>query len=917
MLLDKLLKIAAIPFLLFMLSACGGASDAVTVNPNDPVEPEPTLLSLTAANGLNSTLDNGGFELIIPANIASSNSEITYEKTTLDDANAQLNIISDLHTLIPDPDISFSDSFTIRIKIPEDYVLGGQLFIARQLGLNSWETITNSTVSDDYVNAQVNQVGTYAIQMQRKETFADIGPTCEASATTQSVRFVHVADLHARFGYEEQYFSRIKAYYNQVANQTPHTLFTNGGDDYEKGTVAEQLSQGTATEEAIKAMQFDIRVVGNHDYAWGPEKLLSYSQDDKAIVLASNTRYEGEQLQDFAAVSFAKVQVGCVTLGVFGMTSVPWNELDEPQQDDPIPDFIKQFKMSWEWQQVAQSIVDQYRDDVDYMVMLSHLGVGLDTDMATEVAGIDLVLGGHTHGGESFDTLENGAIVIQPDFYAKGITDLTLEFNLADKTSPVVNYQTIATETITERDEPTKQAIDEIMGRYAPDAQTEIAISENYPSAIELAEITALAAQHESSITAALLNPELVQKRWTPGTLTQEDFHEAFYVERQPSNTPGFNAIYKVTVTGTDLTSMYASQPDWFLLTPDNIQATSNYDVALFKGAALNPELFFNGVTFSNVEPIAEAWWLLDQYARFRTSQCLYLDTNSQLFSCTNEENITVWNFDNTASPLTADFGPSVLSYFDPEEKDWGPEETQYKTTTELGISDLSDGPSGVMAFSRHAPTEGLHINLNTPANGDYAADGMVSDYTLVMDLYWPAEGQDIYRAVVQADTVNYLTDDADIFIDPSGGYGKSTSDSGYFGNTQPDSWHRVALVFYTAPTNGVFEVYIDGELVGVKEDGEINNRWALKDAVLLFNDDNFETEPGYLNAMLYAGRAMSRDEIKSLGNAQQKLTYEQATRVLNQTIERHYQAAPEIKPNMWLQQRSKFFGEHAKNVNN
>ena len=221
------------------------------------------------------------------------------------------------------------------------------------------------------------------------------------------------------------------------------------------------------------------------------------------------------------------------------------------------------------------------------------------------------------------------------------------------------------------------------------------------------------------------------------------------------------------------------------------------------------------------------------------------------------------------------------------------------------------------MAFSRHAPTEGLHINLNTPANGDYAADGMVSDYTLVMDLYWPAEGQDIYRAVVQADTVNYLTDDADIFIDPSGGYGKSTSDSGYFGNTQPDSWHRVALVFSTAPTNGVFEVYIDGELVGVKEDGEINNRWALKDAVLLFNDDNFETEPGYLNAMLYAGRAMSRDEIKSLGNAQQKLTYEQATRVLNQTIERHYQAAPEIKPNMWLQQRSKFFGEHVKSVNN
>ncbi|MBB1455004.1 metallophosphoesterase [Pseudoalteromonas sp. SG43-5] len=893
-------------FLSFILTACG-SGDEVTVNPNDPVEPEPSKLTLSSANGLDATLDEGNFIFNAPSSAISSDVELTYEKTLLDETNIQQNIISDLHALTPST-LTLEKPITITIKIPDDYALGGQLFIAKLSGAN-WDTVTNSIVLDGFVSAQVTTLGTYAIQMQRNEAFANIGPTCDANATEQSVRFVHVADLHARFGYEEQYFSRIKAYYNQVASQTPHTLFTNGGDDYEKGTVAEQLSQGTATEEAIKAMQFDLRVVGNHDYAWGPEKLLSYSQDENAIVLASNTRYEAEQLQDFEGVGFAKVQVGCITLGVFGMTSVPWNELDEPIQDDPIPDFIKQFKMSWQWQQIAQSIVNQYSDDVDYMIMLSHLGVGQDTDMATNVPGIDLVLGGHTHGGESYTTLDNGAIVLQPDFYAKGITDLTLNFNLADKSSPVVDYKTIETDTIDERDEATKLAIDEIMGRYAPDAETEIAISENYPTDAQLAEITALAAKHSSTISAALLNPELVQKRWTPGTLTQEDFHKAFYVERQPSNTPGFNSIYKVTVSGSDLTTMFASQPDWFLLKPEDIQPTNNYEVALFKGAALNPDLFFNSVTFSNVEPIAEAWWLLDKYARARTSQCLHLDTDTELYSCNNLANVTVWNFDDTNNPLAADFGPSVLSYFDPDETNWGTAETQYSTTTQLNIDDLSDGPSGVMAFSRHAPTEGLLIDLNTPANGDFANEGMVSDYTLVMDLYWPAEGKDIYRAIMQANTTDYLNDDADMFIDPSGGYGQATSDSGYFGNTQPDSWHRIAFVFYTAPTNGVFEVYIDGELAGVKEDGEIDSRWALNQSVLLFTDNNYETVPGYLNSLLYAGRAMTRDEIKSMGGAQQKLSFEQPTRVLNQTIERHYQAAPAIKTNMWIEQRNKFFG--------
>ncbi|PKG64839.1 MULTISPECIES: metallophosphoesterase [Pseudoalteromonas] len=901
-------------FLSFILTACG-SGDEVTVNPNDPVEPEPSKLTLSSANGLDATLDEGNFIFNAPSSAISSDVELTYEKTLLDETNIQQNIISDLHALTPST-LTLSKPITITIKIPDDYALGGQLFIAKQSGAN-WDTVTNSIVLDGFVSAQVTTLGTYAIQMQRNEAFANIGPTCDANATEQSVRFVHVADLHARFGYEEQYFSRIKAYYNQVASQTPHTLFTNGGDDYEKGTVAEQLSQGTATEEAIKAMQFDLRVVGNHDYAWGPEKLLSYSQDENAIVLASNTRYEAEQLQDFAGVGFAKVQVGCITLGVFGMTSVPWNELDEPIQDDPIPDFIKQFKMSWQWQQIAQSIVNQYSGDVDYMIMLSHLGVGLDTDMATNVPGIDLVLGGHTHGGESYTTLDNGAIVLQPDFYAKGITDLTLNFNLADKSSPVVDYKTIETDTIVERDETTKLAIDEIMGRYAPDAETEIAISENYPTDAQLAEITVLAAKHSSTISAALLNPELVQKRWTPGTLTQEDFHKAFYVERQPSNTPGFNSIYKVTVSGSDLTTMFASQPDWFLLKPEDIQPTNNYEVALFKGAALNPDLFFNSVTFSNVEPIAEAWWLLDKYARARTSQCLHLDTDTELYSCNNLANVTVWNFDDTNNPLAADFGPSILSYFDPDETNWGTAETQYSTTTQLNIDDLSNGPSGVMAFSRHAPTEGLLIDLNTPANGDFANEGMVSDYTLVMDLYWPAEGKDIYRAIMQANTTDYLNDDADMFIDPSGGYGQATSDSGYFGNTQPDSWHRIAFVFYTAPTNGVFEVYIDGELAGVKEDGEIDSRWALNQSVLLLTDNNYETVPGYLNSLLYAGRAMTRDEIKSMGGAQQKLSFEQPTRVLNQTIERHYQAAPAIKTNQWIEQRNKFFGGNSKSVNN
>ena len=88
-----------------------------------------------------------------------------------------------------------------------------------------------------------------------------IGEQCNDTASNQTVRFIHVADLHARFGFKEQLFSRIRSYYDKAKLENPNTLFSNGGDDYEKGTVAEQTSQGLATVEAIKAMAFSPYLV--------------------------------------------------------------------------------------------------------------------------------------------------------------------------------------------------------------------------------------------------------------------------------------------------------------------------------------------------------------------------------------------------------------------------------------------------------------------------------------------------------------------------------------------------------------------------------------------------------------------------------------------------------------------------------
>ncbi|MDE3271124.1 metallophosphoesterase [Pseudoalteromonas sp. G4] len=900
----KISKLLSLFLICLTLIACGGGETEKVYVPD--LE-QGGVISPTMS--LNANFDNGLMNLRIPVGASDSDFTLKVSSSPSTSISDDYQIISNTYTLSP-TDKTLINPIQMEIFVDLTNYQQGKVYIAR-LENNVWNPITSS-LGTASVKADLLLLGQYAVIFEPKRELViskTIGPVCDSNTASQSLRFIHVADLHSRFGYKEQLFSRIKGYYQNAKAEQPYTIFTNGGDDYEKGTVAEQISQGLATVDAIKAMEFDVRVVGNHDYAWGPEQLLNYANDDHAIVLASNTRYIGNDENGFSAVDFAAVQVGCLKVGFFGMTSVPWNELDEPLETSPIPDFIPDFRMNWDWTSIAQGIVNTYREDVDFMVMLSHMGIGGDTRIAENITGVDLVLGGHTHGGESIQALENGALVIQPNFFAQGLTDLTLTIDTINKTLTNYDYKTQLTSTIDVIDSQMANSIEQIMGRYAPDANTAIAFSENYPNENQTAEILANATFFTHGVDAALFDPIQVQNRWTPGKLTQEKFHETYYVERQPSDTPGFNALYEVSVTGSELNQMRLAKPDWiFKLASDkSINNDKTYRVALQKGPAFNGSLFFSSVTLPESTALSESWWALDQYARHRTSQCVHIDTNQPLNSCLRDDNITIWNFNNLDAPFDADFGPGELKYFDPLGKNWGPERSPFVTTASANITSLPDGDSGVLAFGRHSPSQGLELEHNAPANGDFYFSNKVSDYTLVMDIMWPETSVNEFRGLLQTDPLN--NDDADLFVDrDTNGVGITTRDSGFFGNLQANTWYRIAIVFYAAPENGVLKVFINGELAGEKDEGEIGERWALNDTLLLLTDDTYETEPGFLNALLFAGRSFDADEIASLGGPSKTLRFNQQTRELNQKVERHSESVKTMAVNPWLLQRQKFF---------
>ncbi len=690
-----------------------------------------------------------------------------------------------------------------------------------------------------------------------------IGPACTDGTITQKVSFVHVGDLHANFDLVEDKYSRIRAYMEKVRQGNPYTIFTNAGDDHEKGSVAEQYSRGSAVMDATFAMQFDVRTIGNHDFAWGVEHLLAFTRDPHGLVLSSNTYYDGPDALGLGSVDYGVLQVGCLRIGFFGLVGGPWNELDQELTADYFPSLHTTFNFA----EIAGKIVAAHRGEVDLMVMVSHLGILEDENIAAKVSGIDLVLGGHSHLVPMQEKINN-TLVVLPDFYSDGVTRVDFNVDVATKSISSYNYVEQPVAALTDIDSTVHQAISDILATYAPDTQQPIAYLEHSFDQMQdtkgMPVIAAKAGINQYGADAALLDPAMADPwgSWSSGEVTSQDMIDGYYVERQAPNTPGVNALYMAEVSGAGLKLMKGQQSGWVYSGTATPVDTTMYKVILHKGAALNPSLFFPGVAFISVTYLSETWETLAAYGASRTIACLSLDTDSQppIPSCTTPGSYSVWNFSDSGNRFKTTGSATngvTLDY-------WGSTvagKTVFNSSAGFSLPSLPDGPApGVMKFPKTASSEGYLLTHNTPPNGAYSSNGLVSNYTVVMDLLWPTASINLYRALLQTSATN--ADDADWFVGNNNDIGISS----YFGSLNANQWYRIALVARAAPTDGTLQFFVDGQFVGEVSNADV--RWALGPTALLFADNNDETQQGYLAGALFAGYAMTKAEVLGLGKA-------------------------------------------------
>lgn len=453
----------------------------------------------------------------------------------------------------------------------------------------------------------------------------------QSDAPTVELTFLHISDLHAHyhpraftlFG-DVSPLALIKGFIDEQRAERPGALVIDSGDAFEKGSLADLHSRGKSTVELYRELGVDLMTLGNHDFAYGSGPALDLCSVAATRCIVTNHRYRGEPSR--APLAYHEFTHRGVRIGVFGLVTKPYNEMDRPV-DAP---YNRDFDARYDNVEVAREVVRAKRGQVDLLILISHLTPSQDRTVADKVEGIDLIFGGHSHAAlEEPLVSKQGTLVMNAGCCGQFVGRLVLDFDSRSRRIRSHDFELVDVDAWTmPHDRDYAKKIGQVIGKYAPDAAAPACDIDRDLSDNDLAQTIAAAAREHFEADAVVVKANLVQGGMPAGQFTRQDLHSRFHVEHQPPETDGWTNFTKVSLSGQDLQAMKRSMSqDLHYVGIDDIEPSRRYGVVLHRMHALNMTTFFPdvGIGAMQVERSEQIWRLLADHCRRREDKALAL----------------------------------------------------------------------------------------------------------------------------------------------------------------------------------------------------------------------------------------------------------------------------------------------------
>lgn len=220
-------------------------------------------------------------------------------------------------------------------------------------------------------------------------------------------------------------------------------LLVSGGDYLGGAAYAWLALEGYAAELSLmQQIGYDVVTIGNHEYDFGPETLAGYYRaagypeaQNRTAIVASNIRPPaGHPLNELDIKDTYVLELdNGLKVGFFGL--IGYDAVSVAPYSDPVefPDPIET---------AGEMVARLQQSGVDLIIAITHAGVEEDRTLAREVAGIDVIVGGHCHTLLEEPVIEGDTIIVQAGELLKHAGVLELAYNPATSSVRVRNQDT-------------------------------------------------------------------------------------------------------------------------------------------------------------------------------------------------------------------------------------------------------------------------------------------------------------------------------------------------------------------------------------------------------------------------------------------------------------------------------------------
>ena len=210
--------------------------------------------------------------------------------------------------------------------------------------------------------------------------------TREAHALTH-LDFAAAARRYGRIGG----FAHLATLVKKLRAERPASLLLDGGDTWQ-GSATSLWTRGQDMIEAQKLLGVEI-MTGHWEFTYGAARVREVVERDfagKIEFLAQNV--ETNDFGDPVFKPYTIRELGGTRVAVIGQ-AFPYTPIANPRH------FVAEWKFGIQEERLQKLVEETRAKGAQVVALLSHNGMDVDLKLASRVAGIDVILGGHTHDG--------------------------------------------------------------------------------------------------------------------------------------------------------------------------------------------------------------------------------------------------------------------------------------------------------------------------------------------------------------------------------------------------------------------------------------------------------------------------------------------------------------------------------------